>query len=175
MIAFKKPVLELNHTFDSHRKRHYLNGSMAVLHCHHFTTLYSQLALDAGQTDLLREVAEDSFYPILCGYFEEHGIGTLDERVAIATEYYAAVGMGVLRVTSMGDDAGEVALQVSHVDQGWIKKWGTYDKPVNYITAGYIAALFSACLDLPPRAFTVVETESIVTGAKESVFKVVRN
>ena len=31
------------------------------------------------------------------------------------------------------------------VDQGWIKKWGQRDKPVNYIGQGFIAA----ALNLP--------------------------
>ena len=85
------------------------------------------------------------------------------------------MGLGKLQVVCGGSDSGEVELHHSHVDQGWIKKWGKRDKPVNSIGAGYIAALFAAGFDLPPRAFAVTETASIVSGAPRSVFNIVRS
>lgn len=169
--------LQLEHEFDSTRCRHYLNGSMAVLHCHHFTTLYSQLADDAEIVDgktLLAEAAEETFLPVLSEYYEKHGIKDTAARVAIAEKYYAAVGLGLMRVVDAGDGNGTVELSRSHVDEGWIKKWGKRDAPVNFITQGFIAGLFGAILNQPAGTFVVTEEQSIVSGAEKSVFQVAR-
>jgi len=174
MTYFKETVLELDHVFDKKSSRHYLNGAVSVFHCHHYTTLYTQLAMDAQKTELLKDVSEESFYHLLVNYYETNGIDLIDERINIACQYYGAVGLGKMEVKFLGDDSGEVVVFSSHVDQGWIKKWGKHDAPVNYITAGYIQAVFSAVLDLPMGVFDAREIESIVMGAKESLFKVVK-
>src|ERR1700690_2424099 len=123
MTQFSKTELILDHEFDPLHKRHYLNGQLTVLHCHHFTTLYTQLAIDSRRTALLAEVAEDCFVDVLKGYFKSHSLGNIADRVSIACQYYAAVGLGKLAVTCLGADAGEVVLERSHIDEGWLKKW----------------------------------------------------
>ena len=176
MAKMKKTELVVEHRFDPKACRHTLNGSAAVFHCHHFTTLYSQLADDCALIDakkLMAEVAEDTFYEILKNYYAEYGVSKLEDRIAIAEEYYAYVGMGQMKVISAGADSGEVDLLHSHVDEGWIKKWGKRAQPVNFFTQGYISALFAAAMDRAPRSFSVTETESIVSGAKKSSFQVV--
>ena len=65
-------------------------------------------------------------------------------------------------------------MTASHTDSGWIKKWGEYDKPVNYVTAGYIEAMFEVLMDAPDKAFAATEVESIVMGADTSKFRIVR-
>jgi hypothetical protein len=177
MAVFTSTELQLDHEFDPVRCRHFLNGSVAVLHCHHFSTLYSQLADDAEIVDgkrLLASASEESFLPILQAYFEEQGLADTGDRVSIAEQYYAAVGLGSLKVVGIGPNSGTVELSRSHVDEGWIKKWGTREAPVNFITQGYIAALFEAVLGLPAGSFKVTEEQSIVSGAEKSVFRIVR-
>ena len=174
MAVFKETILELEHKFDNKRKRHYLNGHLSVLHCHHYATLYTQLALDANETDLLTRVSEETFYKVLSNYYKKHNLTSVEERVEIACQYYASLGLGKMKVCALGDDRGEVILENSHLDKGWIKKWGEFDAPVNYITSGYIAGLFSAVLDEVMGAFKVFEIESIVMGAEKSRFNVVR-
>ncbi|OGS36909.1 MAG: hypothetical protein A2293_13475 [Elusimicrobia bacterium RIFOXYB2_FULL_49_7] len=174
MSEFKKTVFKAEHIFDSKNKRHYNNGVLSVLHCHHYTSLYSQLAIDAKETMLLTDVAEDAFYVPLVDYFTANHIDSLAEKIELACQYYAFLGMGKMTVTSLGEDSGVVELANSHLDEGWKKKWGTYDKPVNYITAGFIAALFAAVLNKSVRSFTVSEVASIVMGAKQSLFNVVK-
>jgi hypothetical protein len=174
MSEFKKTTLQLEHTFDAKKKRHYLNGQLTVLHCHHFTTLYTQLALDAGETALLHSCSESAFYPALTDYFTKHSIVSLDERLEIGCQYYAALGLGTIKVAFAGNDSGRVVSENSHIDSGWIKKWGKFDKPVNYVGTGYIAALFAAAFSKPEGNFAVSEVSSIVMGEKESLFNVVR-
>jgi hypothetical protein len=177
MAVFTNTELKLDHKFDPVRSRHFLNGAVSVLHCHHFTTLYCQLADDAEIVDgkaLLANAAEETFAPILRQYFQEHGIEAVDDRIAVAEQYYAAVGMGILKVASFGNTAGRVVLTSSHVDEGWKAKWGERDAPVNFITQGYVAALFAAVSGHPVGSFQITEEQSIVSGAETSIFRAVR-
>ncbi len=175
MPVVMKNEVKYDHYFDQKRNRHYLNGVLSVLHCHHYTSLYTQLAVDAGETELLKETARDTFRDVLDGYFRENPeVDTLQAKLEIACQYYGLLGLGVMKVLFLGDDSGEVEVPSSHTDSGWIKKWGQYDKPVNYITAGYVEAMFESVLGVAPRSFMATETQSIVMGANTSKFKVVR-
>lgn len=165
-------TLTLNHTFDAEKMRHYLNDETAVLHCHHYATLYTQLAIDAEETALLSSVAENTFGEMLCKYFQDNFVNSLADRIEVACKYYAALGLGKMNVKYLGTESGEVVLESSHVDQGWLKKWGQYDAPVNYITAGYITGMFSAIQECRLGTFAAQETQSIVMGAQQSSFKV---
>ena len=178
MTQFKQTELQLDHQVDTGTWRHYLNGTLTVLHCHHYATLYSQLADDCELLDakkLLAECAEDAFLPVLADYFAQEGIDAVKDRIAIAEEYFAAYGLGKMTVVCAGSESGEVVLEHSHVDEGWIKKWDRRDAPVNFIGCGYIAAVFAAVFDRPARSFDVCEVQSIVSGAECSRFTVVCN
>lgn len=167
-------TLQLKHRFDLKTMRHFMNDEVAVLHCHHYATLYTQLAIDAKETDLLFSTSEDAFGSMLSNYYLHHDIMSLSDKIDLGCQLYAALGLGKMNVTYWGSDSGQVVLTNSHVDQGWIKKWGLYDAPVNYITSGYIAGMFNAISDCPAKTFTVREIESIVMGAKQSTFKIFR-
>lgn len=167
--------LNLKHEFDANRMRHYLNGELSVLHCHHYASLYTQLAIDAKETDLLAGVAEETFGSVLTDYFQTNGAESVDARVAAACDYFAAVGLGKMTVTYLGNDSGQIVLDESHVDKGWMKKWGKFDAPVNHIGRGYIAGMFSAIWGKPLGTYQVRETESIVMGAEKSCFKVFKD
>ncbi len=178
MAISRKTELVLQRTFDPRDCRHYLNGEPVVLHCHHYMSLYSQLAMDCGLVDakkLLSEVAEDTFLAVLTAYYQEHGIVSVPDRIAIAEQVYAAHGLGQIKVLAAGPDSGTAELTRSHVDSGWVKKWGKSEVPVNYFTCGYVAAVFAAVFARPARAFSSIETQSIACGAERSLFEVVAN
>lgn len=160
------------HRFNSTKARQYLNNEAIVLHCHHYITLITQLADDAKQLNgakLLAESAEETFYPILIRYFTENNIVSLEDRTAVAEEYFSYIGLGKLKLNLLWqNDTAE--MDYSHVDEGWIKKWSKRNKPVNFIGQGYIAAAFSAITGQELYAFDVNEIECIVSGAKKSKF-----
>ncbi|MFP3043795.1 hypothetical protein LQZ19_18440 [Treponema primitia] len=93
MSEFVKRELQLEHRFDQKTCRHTINGITAVLHCHHFATLTTQLANDCGLLDgkkLLADCAEDAFYQVLSSYYKEHSIqeiGTYNYYEADVVEY----------------------------------------------------------------------------------------
>ena len=165
-------------SFDKERCRHEINGLTSVLHCHHFAALTTQLANDCELLDakaLLAECAEDTFYKVLTGYYSQHGVKELAERIKIAEMYFAEVGLGKMRVKCAGPYSGEIILEHSHIDEGWLKKWGIFDKPVNYIGCGYATSVFSAIFDRDRREYSAKELQSIVCGAKVSIIEVVEN
>jgi hypothetical protein len=164
------------HSFDKERCRHEINGLTAVLHCHHFASLTTQLANDCQLLDakkLLAECAEDTFYKVLTNYYQQHDITKLDDRIRIAELYFSEVGLGKMRVKYAGPYSGEIILEHSHVDEGWLKKWGVFDKPVNYIGCGFASALFSAIYDRERRQYSAKELQSIACGADVSVIEVI--
>ena len=167
-----KIKLRFEQIFDSKKKRHYFDGRTFVLHCHHYASLLTQLALDAehlGGTKLLCDAAEESFKPILEDYFKKHKISEKSDRVSIAEQYFRFSGLGQIEF-SFGVNNGYVILKSSHIDQGWIKKWGENDKPVNFIGMGFIQAVWGAVFEKNSAQIDITETQSMVCGAPASMF-----
>ncbi len=176
MPVMEQAGIQLDHRFDPKACRHYINGEVYVLHCHHYATLYSQLADDCGMLDgkkLLADVAEDTFYDELSRYYREYDVQDTNTRITIAEQYYSVTGLGQLRTQCVGVEGGEIELLHSHIDEGWIKKWGKSKKAINFITRGYIAGMLAAIFGKPRRSYTVAETESIVKGDQRSLFRAV--
>jgi len=167
-------MLKMKFTFDESNYRHAMNGHESVLHCHHYMSLVTKLAgdfKDVGGIMVMREVAEDTIRPLLDSYFKENRIQDTDERLQIGAEYYSVMGMGRMSITG-SQSSGTVTLSNSHVDEGWIKKWGKSDHPVNYFTCGYASAVFAAAYSKPARSYLAEETASIVTGDENSIIQV---
>jgi hypothetical protein len=167
-------ALKVDFTFDEKTYRHYMNGFLSVLHCHHYLCLTTKLALDfddLGGTRILKEVAEDTMRPLFDDYIRKNGVDSFAERILVGIEYYAVMGLGKMKV-SANEQGGKVQLVRSHVDQGWLTKWGKSEAHVNYFTCGYIAAMFAAAVDKPARSVSVTETESIATGSDSSILQV---
>jgi len=177
MATIKNTEWVLDQKYDRRRSRHLLNGETTVIHCHHYATLYSQLADDATLVDgrsMLRQASELAFHQVLSRYFEEQGIYDLDDRVALVEEYWSLCGMGTLVFERVGPLSGSARMDNSHVDEGWLKKWGPREEPVNFIGQGYVSAAMAALYDLPAGSFSTRETASIVAGADASRFAVRR-
>ncbi len=168
--------LKIERKFDPDRKRHYLNDFLTVLHCHHYATLFTQLALDAREmvegTKILKESIEDVFFEVLTNYFQRYNITDTKQRMNIAAQMFSAVGMGKMNIVSSDEKGGEIDMPFAYVDEGWLKKWGKYIEPVNFIGAGYVCGMFAAVFDKPVRTYKATETQSRVMGAEKTHFKV---
>jgi len=177
MVIEKKIEYVLDRRFDNRTCRHTVNDRVTVLHCHHYATLYCQLADDADMVDgkaMLRKASEYTFLPLLEQYFAAHDIGAVADRITLTEEYWRVAGMGLLCFERTGEVSAQARMDHSHVDEGWLKKWGRREKPVNFIGQGYLAAAMAAIYGLPAGSFVVNEKQSIVAGAKASVFSIVR-
>ncbi|MBU2550608.1 MAG: hypothetical protein KKB20_19525 [Proteobacteria bacterium] len=178
MPVEKKIEFEIDHHFDPVKCRHYLNDTCTVLHCHHYMTLFHQLADDAKGFEgerFLKEAAEDTFYDVLKKYFELKGIIALEEMICLAEQYWSVVGMGLIRFISVGRYAVIAEMEYSHVDEGWLKKWGGREEPVNFITSGFVSASAALFNGRPAKTFQTKETKALVCGDETSLFKAVIN
>lgn len=167
-------MLNLDFTLDEKTYRHYLNGHPVVMHSHHYLALITKLAEDLGDVhgpQILAETVEDSMRVIFDDYFQKNAISSTQDKAAICTQYFSAFGLGKMSIK--GDEQnGEARLLHSHIDEGWLKKWGNHDKPINHFTRGYVAAAFAALFNRPARSYVVTETASMVTGEEQSVFAI---
>ncbi|MCK5127389.1 MAG: hypothetical protein KAR42_14130 [candidate division Zixibacteria bacterium] len=160
--------------FDNKKMRHYSDGKTFVLHCHHYATLFTQLACDAedmGGTTLLAEAGRETFGEVLSDYYQKHDIKELPDRIAIAEQYFSFVGMGKIEFNFAKND-GFAIMEKSHVDEGWKKKWGNNETPINWMGVGYIQAVWGSVFGKDPAKCTVKETQSIVCGASNSRFSI---
>lgn len=161
--------INVDFTFDNVTYRHFMNGFDSVLHCHHYMCLTAKLAEDFADVEgprILRESTEDSIRPLLDAYFEKNKVVSPEERLKIGEEYFAVMGLGRLVVTG-NVQGGEVRILRSHLDEGWLKKWGKHSSPVNHVACGYAAALFAATFGKPARSYAAAETTSIAMGEPE--------
>lgn len=166
--------MKTDFSFDDKTYRHALNGHESVLHCHHYMSLTTKLAVDfddVGGTRILRESAEDSIRPMLDSYFKDNNVSNPEDRLKVGAEYYRVMGLGLMDVSG-NEQSGKVTLKHSHVDEGWVKKWGKSDKFVNHFTCGYAAAVFAAAFDAPARSYQTEEKTSIAVGNNETVIAV---
>jgi hypothetical protein len=164
--------LALDFSLDPETFRHYLNGHAVVMHSHHYLALITKLAEDMGDLGgprLLRDVVEESMWTVLNDYVTRNGLSTPLQRCTAGREYYSVYGLGKMKVGGTVS-GGEVCLVRSHIDEGWIDKWGRHNKPVNHFTCGYIAALFAVAFNKPAGSYTVVETESMAVNGIEGTF-----
>ncbi|MGD9162332.1 MAG: hypothetical protein PVG39_28240 [Desulfobacteraceae bacterium] len=160
--------------FDPEKCLQYVNDESSVLHCHHYATLFTKLAMDTkylGGPKLLSESMEEAAYLTLSKYFIVENVSSVDDRRAIAEQYFALAGLGLLSI-SLSSDGGRAVMKHSHVDEGWIKKWKKEKYSVNFIGQGYIAAAFSAINDKSIGTYRINEVRSIVKGESVSEFEV---
>ena len=169
---------QVDHKFDSKKMRHYMLGQTTVMHCHHYSTLFTQLAIDSQQFNgptLLVESSYESFWPILRDYFKKNKVSDVSDRIALAEQYFSFVGLGEVEF-EVGGNSAIVTMKHSHVDEGWLKKWGPRDQRVNYVGEGYVKAALCAIHDQSsPHRYRVAEVQSIVCGASTSRFNVTWN
>lgn len=166
--------MQVDFTFDDGTFRHYMNGHPSVLHCHHYMALTTRVATkfrSLGADRILAESTEDSMRVLLDDYVRKHSLPVGLERLRMAAEYYAVMGLGRLQLE--GDaSGGTVTLQRSHVDEGWVKKFGPCDHPINHVTRGYAAAAFACAFERSARAYVVTEASSMAMGAGQGTMVV---
>jgi len=164
--------LKLDFSLDNETYRHFLNGNPVVMHSHHYLALITKLAEELGDISgpqILRDVVEDSMRAIFDDYIQKNGLTSPMDKCNVGREYYSVFGLGKMVVTG-GESGGEVRLVRSHIDEGWVMKWGGHDKPINHFTCGYIAAVFAAAFNKPARSYSVTELASMAIGENEGKF-----
>lgn len=166
--------LNLDFKFDNNTYRHYMNDSLAVLHCHHYLCLTTKTAIqfkDIGGIDILINTVIDTIGPILTDYIEKNEITSFKEKIDVGAQFYSVMGLGKMEAKRT-QKGWQIELSRSHIDKGWISKWGVEDVCINFFTVGYITAMFSIASGMFPVNFRVEEISSIVSGRDTSSFLV---
>lgn len=169
------PEIKLRHRFDSTTNRHYLNDKQMVLHCHHYAVMYTQLAIDAqelGGIDGMVNVAAKVFGGFLSDYYKANGVESQEDKISLAESYWKALGMGLVKITANGAASATAEMEYSHMDEGWLKKWGAASQPVNLFTQGFLKGTLGAIYNVSPDSYSVEETRSLVQGDAVSAFTV---
>lgn len=160
--------------FDPNAMYQYVNHEISVMHCHHYATLFTRLALDMKSMDgprFLREAMEESSYLTLQRLYIAGQVTEKKDRLDIAMQYFGLAGLGQLEMR-VERGGGTARMIHSHVDEGWIKKWQKEKEPVNFIGQGYILAAVAAIHDKPIGSYKIEETKSIVKGDRNSEFTI---
>jgi hypothetical protein len=164
--------LKLDFSIDNETFRHFLNGHTVVMHSHHYLALITKLTedlSDIGGPQLLKDVVEESMWAVFNDYIAKNGLTTPLQKINVGKEYYSVYGLGKIKVGGT-EAGGEACLVRSHIDEGWIRKWGHHTKPINHFTCGYIAAMFATAFGKPTKSYTVTETESMAVNGTEGTF-----
>jgi len=164
--------LRLDYSHDNETHRNFLNGQPVVMHSHHYLALITKLVedqSDIGAAKILRDSVEDTMRTVFEDYIDKNGLTSAQDRCNVGREYYSAFGLGKMVITG-DENGGEVRLVRSHVDEGWVKKWGVHSKPINHFTCGYVAAMFAAAFKKPSKSYVVTEVASIAAGDSEGKF-----
>jgi hypothetical protein len=165
-------ALRLEYSHDDETHRNFLNGQPVVMHSHHYLALITKLVedlADIGAPEILRHTVEDTMRAVFDDYISKNGLASAQDKCNVGREYFSVFGLGKMVITG-DENGGEVRLLRSHVDEGWVKKWGVHSKPINHFTCGYIAAMFAAAFNKPARSYLVTEIASIAAGDSEGKF-----
>lgn len=160
----------IEHHFDPVQKRHYLNNTLSVIHCHHYASLMVQLADDAKEwkaPEHMRSAFAEATYDMLLTAYQTQKVEAISDKILIAQDLFRYLGMGKI---TLDYTAKTAEISISHVDEGWLSKWGPSEYPINFLGQGFIIAAFAAMSQTKITNWTVVETQSIVCGAKTSQF-----
>lgn len=165
---------EFNQEFDPKFMYQYVNNEISVMHCHHYASLFTKLAINMEKIEgprLLAESMEESAYLTLQRLFLTHSPKSKDEQREIIQQYFGLSGLGQLEIV-LETGGGRATMLHSHVDEGWIKKWQRTSKPVNFIGQGYLLAAFALLNGRSIGSYEIEETSSIVKGDRTSSFTI---
>lgn len=166
---------KIKFTFDPITFRHSMDGVPMVRQSHHYLSLMEKAALELepyGAIRIFTECAEDNIRKVLDKGFETNAITDPAVRLAMAEEYYVAMGMGRIKLSGNAS-GGEAVVTSSHADNGWVSKLGAAKQPINHVTCGFVAAAFAAAFGKPARSYAVTEAASIAMGNSQGRFVVV--
>ncbi len=165
-------ALRLEYSHDNETHRIFLNGQPVVMHSHHYLALITKLVedmADIGASGILQDTVEDTMRAVFDDYISKNGLTSAQDKCNVGREYFSVFGLGKMVITG-DENGGEIRLLRSHVDEGWVKKWGVHSKPINHFTCGYVAAMFAAAFNKPARSYLVTEVASIAAGDSEGKF-----
>lgn len=142
-----------------------------ILHCHHYNCFLQRSIQDAEYIDSA---------PILVGAAAEVAFAQLTSllsrtpdvpaRKAIVEALYRASGFGLIDLSEVTAEGGEMRTRSTHYSTGWTEKFGRSRTPVAFFSTGFLAGALAAIYRLDPASIQARQTACRSTGADEDVF-----
>ena len=133
------------HKYEFDQEHNYLEigGEAMIFHCHHYMTNLLRTILDADYIEselFLIGSAADSLHYQLSNLCEGLNI---EESKKMAQDIYSTFGYGLIDLSLMNENGIELKTDSSFFSQTWAMKFGKASKPVDYYTAGFLAAAYA--------------------------------
>lgn len=161
-----------NYTFD---KKHFcmeVGGETMIFHCHHYLNYLQRSILDAEYIDsrsFLIGAAADVVYNQLQNLSKDM---STNESKELAQQIYKACGYGLIDLSALDKEGGEVKTKSSFYSKTWVMKFGASKKPVDYFTTGFIAAAFANTYGHDLKKVVAAQTQCMATGSDQNVHTV---
>lgn len=162
---------------DHDHRRHIVGGQPMVFHCHHYNTFLQRSIQDATYIDsqpfLVGAAAEVGFTQFTSDRAGSPSTAP-EARLAYAAQLYRWAGFGVVDLSGLTPDGGEVVATSSHYGSAWKAKFGPSDEPVDYFTQGWLAGVAAAAFGLGLGSFRVDQDQCLATGSEQARFRLSR-
>ena len=162
-------------SYDFAINRLVVGGEPTILHCHHYNCFLQRSIQDAEYIDSA---------PILVGAAAEVAFAQLTNllsrtpdipaRKTIVEALYRASGFGLIDLSTITPEGGEVRTHSTHYSIGWKEKFGISRAPVAFFSTGFLAGALAAIYSLDPADIQASQTACRSTGADEDVFSLSR-
>jgi hypothetical protein len=132
-----------DYKFDTEHNYLEIAGEAMIFHCHHYITNLQRTILDADYIDsslFLIGSAADSLYHQLTNLC--NGL-SIEESKQMAQDIYKTFGYGIIDLSNMNENGVELTTTKSFFSKMWKLKFEKSNKPVDYYTAGFLAAAYA--------------------------------
>lgn len=146
-----------------------VGGEAMIFHCHHYMNYLQRSILDADYIDsprfLIGSAADSVYYQLsnLCRGLDK------EQSIQMAQEIYKTFGFGLIDLSDMNENGVEVKKVKSFFSKTWLIKFGASNKPIDFYTTGFIAAVYAYVYKIPLEHIQAEQTECIACGAKRNV------
>ena len=154
-----------NYKFDEEHNYLEIGGEAMIFHCHHYITNLQRTILDAEYIDsqlFLIGSAADAVYNQLTNLCD--GL-SLEESKIMAQDIYKTFGYGLIDLSDMDESGIELKTTKSFFSKTWELKFGKSAKPVDYYTAGFLAAVYAVLYNKELKDINAVQTTCMACGS----------
>ncbi len=162
--------------FESDKNLLYMDNIPISLHCHHFNCglINAIEAIDYFDAiEIYINEAAKCFYE----YFKKILIIdnkklSINKALMIAEDIYRFMGYGRIDLSKLITGYGTVISDSSYFVVGWFAIYGKRDKPVCYLTRGFIKAVIAVLFNKELSKINVTETQCMICGDDFCKFEV---
>jgi len=158
-----------NYPFDTKHGAFEVGGEAMIFHCHHYLCYLQRSILDADYIDsrlFLIGAAADAVYNQLQNLTKDMDASA---KKQMAEEIYKACGYGLINLSSLDKNGGEVSTKSSFYSKTWVEKFGKTKNPVDYFTTGFLAAAFANAYDHDLKTVVASQLKCMAVGDDENV------